>query len=275
MTLDTVVWIASMTKAITATAAMQLVERGKLGLEEAGERRWSPSWRRAQVLEGFDRAGKPRLRAPRRPITLRHLLTHTAGYSATRSGAPDIAQYQTATGTPGITTCTNAALTTPLLFDPGDRWEYGISIDWAGKMVEAASGQQARPLVPGQHLRPARDDGHVVQALAGAAGAAGAHAPARRRWRADRHRVRAAAGAGVLHGRRRTLRHRARLPRVRADDHAGRLAGPAAQVLRPRDRGPDGAEPHRPARGRPDEDRHARRCPTTWSCSRACRRSGA
>lgn len=52
-----------------------------------------------------------------------------------------VVQYQTATNTPGITTCTNAALTTPLTFDPGDRWEYGINIDWAGKMVEAASGQ--------------------------------------------------------------------------------------------------------------------------------------
>jgi CubicO group peptidase (beta-lactamase class C family) len=140
MTLDTVVWIASMTKAITATAAMQLVERGKLGLERPASEVVS-ELARAQVLEGFDRAGKPRLRAPKRPITLRHLLTHTSGY-AYEIWAPEIAQYQTATGTPEITTCTNAALTTPLLFDPGDRWEYGISIDWAGKMVEAVSGQK-------------------------------------------------------------------------------------------------------------------------------------
>src|SRR4029079_13074078 len=53
-----------------------------------------------------------------------------------------ISEYQTATSTPGITSCTNAALTTPLLFDPGDRWEYGINIDWAGKMVEAVSGMR-------------------------------------------------------------------------------------------------------------------------------------
>ncbi len=140
MTLDTVVWIASMTKAITATAAMQLVERGKLALERTASE-VVPELGRAQVLEGFDAAGKPRLRAPRRPITLRHLLTHTAGY-AYEIWAPAIAQYQAATNTPGITTCTNAALTTPLLFDPGDRWEYGISMDWVGKMVEAVSGQK-------------------------------------------------------------------------------------------------------------------------------------
>jgi CubicO group peptidase (beta-lactamase class C family) len=140
MTPDTVVWIASMTKAITATAAMQLVERGKLALERAASE-VVPELGRAQVLEGFDAAGKPRLRTPKRPITLRHLLTHTAGY-AYEIWAPAIAQYQTATNTPGITTCTNAALTTPLLFDPGDRWEYGINIDWVGKMVEAVSGQK-------------------------------------------------------------------------------------------------------------------------------------
>jgi CubicO group peptidase (beta-lactamase class C family) len=139
MTLDTVVWIASMTKAITAAAAMQLVERGALTLEHPASE-VVPELAAAKVLEGFDSTGKPRLRSPRRPITLRHLLTHTAGFSY-EIWNPAIIQYQAATDTPGITTCTNAALTTPLMFDPGDRWEYGINIDWAGKMIEAASGQ--------------------------------------------------------------------------------------------------------------------------------------
>src|SRR5437016_14343562 len=66
---DTVVWIASMTKAITATAVMQLVERGKLGLERPASE-VVPDLARAKVLEGFDPAGKPRLRAPKRPIPL-------------------------------------------------------------------------------------------------------------------------------------------------------------------------------------------------------------
>jgi methyl acetate hydrolase len=139
MTLDTVVWIASMTKAITATAAMQLVERGKLSLDRPAQD-VVPELAKARVLEGFDASGQPKLRAPKRPITLKDLLTHTAGY-AYEIWRPEIARYQEATKTPGITTCANAALTTPLLFDPGDRWEYGISIDWAGKMVEAAAGQ--------------------------------------------------------------------------------------------------------------------------------------
>jgi CubicO group peptidase (beta-lactamase class C family) len=140
MTVDSVVWIASMTKAITGTAAMQLVERGKLSLERPASD-VLPALSSAKVLEGFDAAGTPRLRAPKRPITLRHLLTHTAGF-AYEIWRPEIARYQSATNTPGITTCTNAALTTPLLFDPGDRWEYGINIDWIGKMVETVSGQK-------------------------------------------------------------------------------------------------------------------------------------
>jgi methyl acetate hydrolase len=140
MTPDTVVWIASMTKAITAAAAMQLVERGTLQLD-APASDVVPELAKAQVLEGFDASGTPQLCAPKRAITLKHLLTHTAGFSYEMFNA-DIMKYQAATGTPGITTCEHAALTTPLLCDPGERWEYGINIDWVGKIVEAVSGQR-------------------------------------------------------------------------------------------------------------------------------------
>lgn len=140
MTLDTTVWIASMTKAITGAAAMQLVEQGKLQLDTPASA-IVPDLAKAQVLTGFDASGKPQLRAPKRPITLRHLQTHTAGFSYEMWNA-DILKYLEVTGTPSIATCKNAALTLPLVFDPGDRWEYGISIDWIGKMVEAVSGQR-------------------------------------------------------------------------------------------------------------------------------------
>ena len=140
MTIDTVAWIASMTKAVTAAAAMQLVEQGRLDLD-APAGNLVPEVRAAQVLEGFDATGQPRMRPPKRPVTLRHLLTHTAGYGyAIWSDA--VGKYQAAKNLPDIITCQNAALATPLLFDPGDRWCYGINIDWAGKMVEAASGQR-------------------------------------------------------------------------------------------------------------------------------------
>ena len=139
MTLDTVAWLASMTKALTAAAAMQLVEGGKIKLEQAAKE-LVPGLDAPQVLEGFDDAGKPRLRPARRPITVRHLLTHTAGFSY-EFWSPEIQQWQTATATPQIISCENAALTTPLLFDPGERFEYGISIDWVGKIVESVSGR--------------------------------------------------------------------------------------------------------------------------------------
>ena len=146
MTPDTVGWIASMTKALTGAAAMQLVERGQLDLD-APAREVVPALGEARVLEGFEEDGTPRTRAPRRDITLRHLLTHTAGFSY-ETWSASILTYQAATGTPGIISCQEAALRTPLLFDPGDRWEYGISIDWIGKMVEAVSGQRL-----GEYLR--------------------------------------------------------------------------------------------------------------------------
>jgi methyl acetate hydrolase len=139
MTADTVVWIASMTKAITGACAMQLVERGKLALDEVIAA-VLPDLGRVQVLDGFDRDGQPRLRAPKRPITLRHLLTHTSGH-AYDMWNPDVGRYMEATGTPSIISCQNAALMLPLMSDPGEKWEYGIAIDWAGKAVEAVSGQ--------------------------------------------------------------------------------------------------------------------------------------
>ena len=139
MTTDTVVWIASMTKAVTGACAMQLVEQGRLSLD--GEiAAVLPELGRVQVLEGFGPDGEPRLRAPRRAMTLRHLLTHTSGFTYDIWNA-DVARHMEAAGIPGIISCQNAALTTPLVFDPGEKWEYGISIDWAGKAVEAVSGQ--------------------------------------------------------------------------------------------------------------------------------------
>ena len=139
MTADSVVWIASMTKAITGACAMQLVEQGKLSLDDdiAG---LLPELGRVQVLEGFGADGQPRLRAPKRGITLRQLLTHTAGFAYDMWNA-DIIRYMEITGTPAILTCQNAALALPLVADPGETWEYGISIDWVGKAVEAVSGQ--------------------------------------------------------------------------------------------------------------------------------------
>ena len=128
---DTVFWIASMTKPVTSLAAMQLVEQGKLSLDAPiGE--LLPALADRQILED----GK--LRPAKNKITLRHLLTHTAGfaYAFTR---PEYAAYNAANNMPPSGTL--GALNMPLLFEPGERWEYGINIDWVGLAVEAASGE--------------------------------------------------------------------------------------------------------------------------------------
>src|ERR1700685_2116367 len=140
MTADSVFWIASMTKAITTAAAMQLVEQGKLSLD-ASIGKVLPDLASPQVLERFDASGAPKLRPAKQDITLRHLMTHTAGFAYDMWNG-DMVKYLEKTGTPGITTCKNAALKTPIMTDPGTRWEYGTNIDFVGKAVEAVSGKR-------------------------------------------------------------------------------------------------------------------------------------
>jgi methyl acetate hydrolase len=152
MTADTVFWIASMTKAITSTAAMQLVEEGKLALDRPIAD-ILPELASPQVLEGFDPAGEPKLRPSRRPITLRHLITHTAGFVYDIWNA-EIGRYMAAKGIPGIISCQNAALALPLVFEPGEKWDYGIAIDWVGKAVERASGQRLGDYFADHLFRP-------------------------------------------------------------------------------------------------------------------------
>jgi CubicO group peptidase (beta-lactamase class C family) len=137
---DTVMWIASMTKPVVGAAAMQLVEQGKLSLD-APAARVLPELGTFKVLDGWEADGKPRLRAPKTEITLRNLLTHTAGFTYDIWN-PETARFHKVMNVPRAGSGRNVALRIPLSFDPGARWEYGINIDWAGKMVEAASGMR-------------------------------------------------------------------------------------------------------------------------------------
>src|SRR5262245_23937416 len=139
MTIDSVFRIASMTKAITSVAAMQMVEQGKLKLEEPVPN-IDPALGSPQVLEGFDASGAPKLRPAKRPITLRHLLTHTAGFCYELWDA-NMVRYVKASGIPSTATGKVASIRMPLVFDPGDKWEYGVNIDWVGRLVEAISQQ--------------------------------------------------------------------------------------------------------------------------------------
>jgi methyl acetate hydrolase len=138
MTPDTVGAIFSMTKAVTGAAAMQLVEQGKIELD-APMSVLCPEAANPVVLEGFDSDGNPKTRPAASEPTLRQLLTHTSGYVYDIWNAP-MGRWYAATNTPSLFSLQRQALRAPLAFDPGTKWEYGIGIDWAGFMVEAASG---------------------------------------------------------------------------------------------------------------------------------------
>ena len=138
MEVDTLCQIASMTKALVSAGAMQLVEQGRLDLD-ADIGALLPELAIPQVLTGFDAAGQPQLRPAARAITLRHLLTHTAGLGYFFIH-PEVLQYFGAVGMP--MPGTRASVTMPLMFDPGDRWEYSVATDWVGLAIEAASGER-------------------------------------------------------------------------------------------------------------------------------------
>jgi methyl acetate hydrolase len=134
MSPESIVRIASMTKAITSVAAMQQVERGAIGLHDPiGE--ILPALNNVPVLDGFTDTGEPILRPVKRPITLHHLLTHTSGLAYTiwnktlftyRARQPDARPVDGP----------DLRLSLPLVFDPGERWEYGTNTEWAGFAVE-------------------------------------------------------------------------------------------------------------------------------------------
>lgn len=140
MSLDTVFGIFSCTKALTATVAWQLIEEGLLGLDDLA-RKYIPELANIQVLEGFDPAGQPILRLAKNEITIRHLMLHTAGFGY-EFFSEKLLQCLQAQEVPTIISCTKAALHAPLLFDPGQRWEYGINIDWLGQIVETIRGKR-------------------------------------------------------------------------------------------------------------------------------------
>jgi methyl acetate hydrolase len=132
MSTDTVFRIASMVKLLTSVAAMQLVERGKLDLDQPADQ-IDPELASVLVLDSFDATGAPQMRPPQNPLTLRNLLTHTSGYSYPLWDA-SIVRYLK---------CCQTDKKLPrkaLAFDPSTRWSYGGSIDRVGRLVEIASG---------------------------------------------------------------------------------------------------------------------------------------
>ena len=129
---------ASMTKAVATTAALQLVEQGRLALDDTVES-ILPEFGELKVLDGFDADNKPRLRAPASRATVRQLMTHSAGLGYFFV-SEKLARFHAVTGAPHAMTGLKASLSVPLAHDPGTAWEYGVNTDWLGLVVEKISG---------------------------------------------------------------------------------------------------------------------------------------
>jgi methyl acetate hydrolase len=149
---DTMFWIASMTKPLVSIAAVQLIERGELELEQPVAE-ILPAFGELPILEGFD-GDVPRLRPSTRTVTVRHLLTHTSGCGYWFDN-PDVLRYHQLTGVPDPLSGSAEMLRVPRLFEAGERWEYGTSIDWLGLVVEKLGGSDLDT-----HLRT-----HICQPL--------------------------------------------------------------------------------------------------------------
>lgn len=131
---------ASMTKAVATTAALQLLEQGRLDLDAPVES-VLPEFAELQLIEGYD-GERPILRAPASKPTFRQLMTHTAGlgYFFVNQRLFD---YFAATGLPSPLEGKRTSLDAPLVNDPGTVWEYGVNTDWLGLAIERITG---RPL---------------------------------------------------------------------------------------------------------------------------------
>lgn len=149
---DTVYWIHSMTKPLTACCLMQLVEQGRIGLDDdCGD--LLPALRAPKVLEGFSGSGEPVLRPARGKITLRRLLTHTAGF-VYDNWNPDQRDWVQWSGRDRADFYKQPALCPPLGHDPGTRWEYGINIDWAAQVLQKVTGESLDAYMQAHVIKP-------------------------------------------------------------------------------------------------------------------------
>ena len=245
MAKDTIFNMASMTKPVTSVAIMMLVDEGKLKLDD-DVAKYLPKYKDPLVISKFNDADASyETRPAKRPITIRHLLTHTSGIGY-GFASPMLTKIMQKTG--------KTELDLPLLFDPGESWAYGASTRVLGNVVEAISGQKIDAFLESRILRPLgmNDTSYLVPT--------GEVSARRRGERARRRRqVRGAADAGHA------ARHRAR--RRRPVRHRQRLRPVPAHAAQPRHAGED-AHPERGV----GEDDASRTTRATWWCSRRSRR---
>ena len=220
---DSMFHLTSMIKAVVAVALMQLVERGIVALDDcAGD--LVPYIRDVQVLTGFDDDDRPLFRAPARPITIRHLLTHTAGFVYDFN---DETTRRYLASVPVPARGSDADSEHPLVFDPGDHWMYGVSVDWIGRIVEVASGQRLDEVLREQIFDPLGMNDTTFTLGREQVERLATLQPAPRTDSSRRHSI----------SLRRTLKcsgysqHRGRLPPVRTDAPRQRLDRPRTRPL--------------------------------------------
>jgi CubicO group peptidase (beta-lactamase class C family) len=177
---DTTYRIASMTKPVVTIAALQQAERGLLDIE-APVANYLPEFGDLQVLTGFD-GDTPQFRAPSRPATVRNLIAHTAGTEYSFF-SPNQIRWEEVTGTPGIIAGLNASFASPLHFDPGTKWSYGINTDWLGKVVEATSAESLDKYLEANVTGPlGMNSATFIMSPEQRAGSVPIHVPAEGQW---------------------------------------------------------------------------------------------
>ncbi|KZP25118.1 beta-lactamase/transpeptidase-like protein, partial [Athelia psychrophila] len=141
LTLDSTFWLASTSKLLTTIAALQCVERGLFSLDSPDDiARLLPELAAPEILTGFDAEGKPVTAPAKNRITLRQLLTHSAGMTYEFMDPLLSAWRKTPEGSRAHDDAFMGAYLMPLVYEPGTSWRYGVGIDWAGKLVERANG---------------------------------------------------------------------------------------------------------------------------------------
>jgi len=145
---DTLYRNASMTKAVATTAALQLVEQGRLSLD-ATVASILPAFSQLQVLDGYD-GDQPRLRAPASAATIRQLMTHTAGLGYFFT-SDKLMRYLVQNNLPSPLSGEKRSLSVPMVNDPGTAWAYGVNTDWLGLVVEQITGQSLGSYIQ-QHI---------------------------------------------------------------------------------------------------------------------------
>lgn len=151
---DTICHIYSMTKPVTSVAVMMLVEEGKLTLDDRVDK-FIPELKDLKVYKGGT-VERPELEPPARPITVKHLLTHTSGfiYGWTNDNVSVLYRQARLFETPSLKDFIGRLAKLPLAFQPGERYEYSVSIDVLGYLVEVVSGEPFDQFVEKRILGP-------------------------------------------------------------------------------------------------------------------------